>query len=139
MKISGISWIFLKHTKNDVAPLLACTAWVAVPLSPRCIDVGPALERRWKTWSWPLNEAACSAVPYLPPSGTLASEDLILRGSTWAQHYFPRDFFQNIQSSTAERMTGRPYHARYWTRRILYLANQLVSVSKSGYNLVRSD
>lgn len=72
----------------------------------------------------------------LSGTGKHLPEDFFLRGSTWAQHCIPPDFFQNVQSTTAERMTERPHYAAYRTRRILHLANRLVSVSKSGYNIV---
>ena len=55
-------------------------------------------------------------------AGRQLPEDFHLRGSIFAQGYFPSRFFDDLNPSTKERMEERPDNVVYRAKRIWYLA-----------------
>lgn len=61
-------------------------------------------------------------------AGRQLPKDFHLRGSTFAQDYFPLGFFDDLNSSTKERVEEQPDYVVYLARRIWYLAQKLAVI-----------
>jgi hypothetical protein len=66
-------------------------------------------------------------------AGRQLPEDLELRGSTFAQDYFPPRFFDDLNPSTKERIEEWPDYIVYRAKRIWHLTHELAKVSWTGY------